>query len=60
MPLAAVSRRQPQLTAVLGHGAARDLHLFRRQQLDQLLIGERFGRILRRHQFLDTIFDGQR
>ena len=46
---AAVGRRQLELMPVLSHGTPRDLDGFGRQALDQLLVSERVGRVLRRH-----------
>ena len=46
---AAAGRRQLELMPVLSHGTPRDLDGFGRQALDQLLVSERVGRVLRRH-----------
>src|SRR5437867_13453779 len=56
-PLAHACRKDAQLIAVLGDGAARDLHAALREHLDDLLVGERILGVLVVDHLLDLRLD---
>ena len=57
MPPALVRARDPELTAVLGHGPAGDPVTGGLERLHEGLVGERRGGILRCDELLDLLAD---